>query len=512
VIQKISSPGSGFRGLLNYALGPKKSPEMVAGNMAGENARDLASEFGDARAANAAVSKPVFHGSLSADPGDKVTADQWRAIAEAYVERMGYGDSLWVAVRHRDTDHDHVHIIASRVSHDGTRVQDHQERKRGERILRDLERDHGLREVLPSKAAARAAITRDELSAFERSGEVSIKARLQEHLDVAVRNRPTMQEFAQRLEAQGVAVRIHVASTGRVSGISYELDGVAVKGSSVGRSYSWRGLQERHGVSYEPARDLPTLLDAASRPSPLREATALPTPAAPMPPLERPARDYRQAAQVVVRMDLHERSEALSAQIATLAAPLFAARTMAEQREWAERRLAATEQQVFGFLKSAYQNPVDAQERLRELVDRQGYRTAAETLERAPAELGKLRGLGIGKLANKPRQEALQIVASTARELREVGIQRDRAMRDAPPVLTGSSQLQQAARQRDFLVAMRGRLPSLFDIQKELSRAAQVLGIAVVQSVSAKAAHLAVQFAKRMARSIGSGRDDGLGR
>jgi hypothetical protein len=511
VIQKISPPGSGFRGLLNYALRPEKSPELVAGNMAGENARDLASEFGDARAANTAVSKPVFHSSLSADPGDQVTADQWRAIAEAYVERMGYGDSLWAAVRHRDTDHDHVHVIASRIAHDGTRVQDHQERKRGERILRDLERGHGLREVRPSQAAARAAITRDELSAFERSGEVSIKARLQEHLDVAVRNRPTMQEFAQRLEAQGVAVRVHVASTGRVSGISYELDGVAVKGSNVGRSYSWRGLQERHSVSYEPVQDLPTL-EALSRLPPLRESPALSTPAAPMPPLERPARAYRQAAQLVVRVDLHERSQTLLEKIRTLAEGLSGARSIAEQRERRERLRAATEQQAFGFLGRAYQNPAQAQRRLRELVDRQGYRKAAETLEQAPAELGKLRGLSIAKLTNKPRQEALKAVGWIAGQLREVGIQRSLAARDDLSLLAEGSPLQPAEKQLDYLAAMRQHLPSLADIQKELSRGAQVLGTAVVRAVSVKAAQLVVQLAKRMARNIGSGRDDGLGR
>jgi hypothetical protein len=116
--------------------------------------------------------------------------------------------------------------------------------------------EHGLAPVAPSRDAARSAISRGELAAFERIGEVSVKTRLQEHLDLALRRAKTMGELAQDLAAQGVRMRPNIASTGRVAGVSFELDGATLKGSDLGRSYSWRGLQERHGISYDPERDL----------------------------------------------------------------------------------------------------------------------------------------------------------------------------------------------------------------------------------------------------------------
>lgn len=510
MIQKISRPGAGFRGVLNYALGPSKNPELVAGNMAGENARDLAREFADARAANEAVGKPVFHASLSADPGDQVTPETWRAIAETYVERMGYGESLWLAVRHRDTDHDHLHIIASRIAHDGTRVQDRQERKRGEAIVRDLERDHGLRQMAPSREADRAAITRDELAAFERAGQVSVKARLQEHLDVAARDRPAMGEFAQRLQVQGIGVRVQVASTGRISGISFELDGVAVKGSDVGRAYSWRGLQERKGVSYEAERDLPVLRGL----SPPGAAPSAPhRPAAPMPPLvERPVAVYRQAAELVVRVDLHDRRTEIDRAAGELHAVMTAGREVARDHERAELDIKHREAYVLGRLGEVYQDPAAALGRLRELVDHQGYARAAAALEQAPAELGRLRGLGAGPLANEARRGALQAAGSIAEGLRGVGDRRAERAAQVPRERPLLDRLPEAQRRHDRLVGLLRHLPGFEVLRRDMGQAAQALGAAVVQAVSLRAAHLVAGYLKRMARDIALGRDEGRGR
>jgi len=72
-----------------------------------------------------------------------------------------------------------------------------------------------------------------------------------------------MSDFVRRLQATGVQVRANIARTGHVSGLSYRLDRVAVKGSGLGRAYSFEGLQKEQGVRYDRARDLPVLEHAA---------------------------------------------------------------------------------------------------------------------------------------------------------------------------------------------------------------------------------------------------------
>jgi hypothetical protein len=92
---------------------------------------------------------------------------------------------------------------------------------------------------------------------------VSEKEQLKVLIGDAAKEKPTMTEFVRRLQANGVQVRANIARTGHVSGISYRLDRVAVKGSGLGRAYSFEGLQKEQGVRYDRARDLPALERAA---------------------------------------------------------------------------------------------------------------------------------------------------------------------------------------------------------------------------------------------------------
>jgi hypothetical protein len=94
-------------------------------------------------------------------------------------------------------------------------------------------------------------------------GLVSEKEQLKALIRAAAKDGPTMSELVRRLRAKGVQVRANIARTGHVSGISYRLDRVAVKGSGLGRAYSFEGLQKEQGVRYDRGRDLPALERAA---------------------------------------------------------------------------------------------------------------------------------------------------------------------------------------------------------------------------------------------------------
>ncbi len=266
MIQSIHK-GKGFRGVLNYVFGRAKSPELVGGNMYGTDPRNLAQEFGEWRELRPELTRAVFHSSLSLPHGpggrEELTDAQWREVAERYLEHLGYGRSPFVVVRHRDTEHDHVHIVAARIGADGRAVSDSHDYRRGEEVLRQLEREYGLTQVKSAHEVEKTALRPGEIRHLERTGEVSARLRLQDLLDRAAADRPTMTAFLERLRAAGVEVAPRVATTGHVSGISYALDGTSFRGSALGRAYSWRGLQERLGVDYRPERDLGAVRAAA---------------------------------------------------------------------------------------------------------------------------------------------------------------------------------------------------------------------------------------------------------
>jgi hypothetical protein len=505
VIQKISRPGGGFRGLLNYVLSSAKEPEIVTtGDMTGENARALAREFAVVREGNPAVAKPVFHASLSVDPGTRLSAGQWREIAKTYLERLGYGDSFWVAVRHQDKEHDHIHLIASRVSHAGRRVADHQERRRGEEIVRELEEAHGLRSVAPSREAPRVAVSRGELAAFERTGQVSVKARLQEHVAVAARERPNFGVFAERLDAQGVSLRLQTAANGRVSGISFELEGVVLKGSDLGRAFSWQGLARHYGIAFDRERDLSILRALGSS-----RGERIERPEGPMPELGRPVAAYREAALLHSHLELHQRSTRLAAE-RKIAAELFPAKSAPAPAGPTREGLELRESRVLAGLEGVFRDPSAARGRLVAFRERHGLEAAGRLLAERPEELGGLRGAALGPWRSQGREEAFSLASALGSELRSVGVDRSRLAVPEPGAPSSPSPTLR-------LGTLLARLPPLHRIEAAIHRAAGALGAAALSGISATAVNVAGQIALRMAReagrNIGSARsEEGIGR
>jgi hypothetical protein len=124
--------------------------------------------------------------------------------------------------------------------------------------MREVEREYGLERVTPSREMLRAAPKRGEIEEFNRSGKLSAKMSLQGHVERALRNEPTVTQFVETLQRVGVEVIPNLQSTGRVSGISFRQGDELMKGSDLGRGFSWGALQQR-GLSYDPERDRPAL-------------------------------------------------------------------------------------------------------------------------------------------------------------------------------------------------------------------------------------------------------------
>ena len=246
--------GKGFRGALEYDL-TKEGGQVLDTNMAGENPRELAAEFGEIRKLRPNLGKAVLHVSLSAAPGEKLTDEQWREIGKRYMDGMGLEKNQFVITRHNDTEHEHIHILANRIRFDGSVTSDSQDYKRQEAIMRELERDYGLQRVAPSIEAERKAPTKGEIEGGIRTGQPSAKQQLQQLCDAAAKGCRSFSAYQERLEAVGVElVPVAQLEGAKLSGLSYRLDGVTMKGSDLGKGYSAAGVAKR-GVTYEQDRD-----------------------------------------------------------------------------------------------------------------------------------------------------------------------------------------------------------------------------------------------------------------
>lgn len=172
--------GKGFGGAVRYAMQKDLGEAQLIGTnlVADRNDADaLAAEMAEhAALLRPEVKKAVQHVSLSAAPGEHLTDEQWRRVAEAYMEKMGFQDNQYVLVRHADTGHDHAHLILNRVSMNGELVSTRFDYRRQEIALDQIEREQGLtrtheqlsREMREHPEQAIDALLRNKTSFTER--------------------------------------------------------------------------------------------------------------------------------------------------------------------------------------------------------------------------------------------------------------------------------------------------------------------------------------------------------
>ena len=143
------SCGKGGRSLAEYLMRDGRG-QIVAGTMAGSTPRELAAELGQLRRLNPKLGKAIAHFSLNPSPDDPLLSDeQLEAIAVRFMAEMGFGDSPWIGVIHRDTHFEgrprpHLHIMALRLNSSGRTVSDANDFRRAEAAIRGIERDFEL--------------------------------------------------------------------------------------------------------------------------------------------------------------------------------------------------------------------------------------------------------------------------------------------------------------------------------------------------------------------------------
>ncbi|MDR2423411.1 MAG: relaxase/mobilization nuclease domain-containing protein [Prevotellaceae bacterium] len=93
---------------------------------------------------NRRTEKPVIHISLNPDPKDQLSDEQLSAIAQTYMQKMGYGDQPFIVYLHEDIERRHIHIVSLRVDETGKKIDHNFERRRSMAVCRELEHKYGL--------------------------------------------------------------------------------------------------------------------------------------------------------------------------------------------------------------------------------------------------------------------------------------------------------------------------------------------------------------------------------
>ena len=247
MIAKVLGPHQDIGGSLRYVLGKEGAEVVPGGTLQGTTYGTLRQQTQVLEDASSTRSKSVvFHGILSLHPEEQLSTKQWSAVAQRYMDELGYGRSPYVVVKHNDTDHSHVHIVGLRVDDLGKRVSDSHEHLRSRAIADRIERDYGLRPGNPDGPGPKARVTTpsNEVQEARRTGqrlEDLPRSQVWQAMATSLTTLSTSSERSlpalfRALDREGVRVVPNVSDT------TEKVSGLRFVHTSSGRSFTAREL------------------------------------------------------------------------------------------------------------------------------------------------------------------------------------------------------------------------------------------------------------------------------
>ncbi|MDR2915374.1 MAG: relaxase/mobilization nuclease domain-containing protein [Tannerella sp.] len=95
-------------------------------------------------AANKRTEEPILHISLNPHPDDVLANEQLIAIADEYMQKMGFGEQPYLVFKHDDIERKHIHIVSVNVDETGRKINDFNNFHRSKKITKELEEKYKL--------------------------------------------------------------------------------------------------------------------------------------------------------------------------------------------------------------------------------------------------------------------------------------------------------------------------------------------------------------------------------
>lgn len=241
MIGKKVGRSSSFRGRLEYCLYDKK--EDLRGELVGiSNSLEIAqlnntminlrmvNEMMQSQAnMNTRVKKPCWHQIISFPTHERPDDDVLGQISKDFAEDFGF--SQWLAIKHDDKQHLHIHFIGNIVDENGkVSVQDSNDHFRIVEFSRKMENKYSLTPTEGIRKQQSDGLINDHAQ------------KIKKFIDLEIQN----SQVKNLEDLQKKLIKIGIKSfTGR--GITFidKTTGVKIKGSDLGREYSKNKLEER---------------------------------------------------------------------------------------------------------------------------------------------------------------------------------------------------------------------------------------------------------------------------
>jgi hypothetical protein len=245
MIARIFGKGASFKKVCRYVGRQQAGSEAIElDGVRGHDFELMARDFELGRSLRPEVSKPVFHGVLDFHRDERLDDGQMAEIARKYLVGIGLIDTRYAVVKHTQTSHTHLHLVASRIDYNGNPIDIFPEILRSNDVSRQLTAEYGLIPV------GQKNLRNTNFGALDNSETrlYAIYRAVQESLPGC----RSLEDLEERLRVAGIDVRYRIdRESGRRVGISFRYLGEAFKGKRIDKEVTLPRLEERLALQRE---------------------------------------------------------------------------------------------------------------------------------------------------------------------------------------------------------------------------------------------------------------------
>ena len=259
MLDQIHTARPKSKSIFQYVCEKERNPpaEIIGGNQPAFTAGELIKKFEQYENLNLRIKNKTFHASLTLPKGEHLTDKQWEIAAKIYLKKIGFDVEMnpFTIIKHSETDHEHVHIVAGRIRLDGkhTRIAKWSY-NRASAACREIEKLFNLKSDENKKTksgenekrkAAEKGLSKTEKEIIQNAIDEIIRAN---EFDLQTENGRKF--FENELAKKGVGVKFTIQNGGtKLTGMSFVLKNVekpiAYSGTKLGTDYKTNNLCRR---------------------------------------------------------------------------------------------------------------------------------------------------------------------------------------------------------------------------------------------------------------------------
>lgn len=227
--------GGDFHGAISYVIDSRKNAEII--DSEGVYLKDnnsIIDSFNTQLSLNPKITKPVYHISLnfSAQDLNILSNEKMKEIAQDYMKKMNICSTQFVAVRHFDKEHPHIHLIINRIDDFGKLISTKNDRYRNEKVCKEITISNGL-----YYSSGKENIKTERLREPDKS-----KMLIYNELKNNIPNCKNWNQLIECLKAEGTSVQfIYKGKTDTIQGVIFTkiANGFPFSGSKIDRKFSF---------------------------------------------------------------------------------------------------------------------------------------------------------------------------------------------------------------------------------------------------------------------------------